>query len=56
MLAGWGVGLLPSLPEAARHWIPLGETTRPRKNLADFYGRRLERYESLLNLLDPANR
>ncbi len=53
MLAGWGVGLLPGLPEAARQWIALGETTRPRKSLADFYARRLERYESLLRRLEP---
>jgi sugar (pentulose or hexulose) kinase len=56
MLAGWGVGVLPNLPEAAGQWIALGETTRPRKHVADFYARRLERYESLLRLLDPASR
>jgi len=55
MLAGWGVGVLPNLPDAAGQWIALGETTRPRKHAADFYARRLERYESLLRLLDPAN-
>jgi xylulokinase len=57
MLAGWGVGVLPSLPQAARQWITLAETTRPRKPLADFYARRLRRYETLLRLLDdrPSN-
>lgn len=54
MLAGWGVGVLPGLPEAAKQWITLGETTRPRKSLASVQSCRLERYESLLRLLDPA--
>jgi xylulokinase len=53
MLAGWGVGLLAGLPQAARQWIPLGPVVRPRKPKADFYAQRLSRYESLLKLLDP---
>jgi xylulokinase len=52
MLAGWGVGVLSSLPQAAKQWIPLGETTRPRKPLAACCARRLERYESLLHSLN----
>jgi xylulokinase len=48
MLAGWGVGVLSSLPEAARQWIDLGETTRPHKSLANLSARRLRRYENLL--------
>lgn len=51
MLAGWGVGVLPSLPHAAKQWIPLGETTRPRKPHAACYARRLRRYECLLRSL-----
>jgi xylulokinase len=48
ILAGWGVGVLSSLPEAARQWIDLGETTRPHKSLANLSARRLRRYENLL--------
>jgi xylulokinase len=52
MLAGWGVGLLKGLPQAARQWIELGETTRPKRSLAGHYSRRLARYETLLRNLD----
>lgn len=56
MVAGWGVGVLKGLAQAARQWITLGEATRPQKNLADYYARRLGRYELVLGLLDPARR
>jgi len=55
LLAGFGVGLFPSLPAAARRWITLGPTTRPRRRLAEFYQRRLERYTQLQARLDPAS-
>jgi xylulokinase len=48
MLAGYGVGVLRSLPEAAREWISLAEVTRPRRSLAAHAARRLSRYKSLL--------
>ncbi len=48
LVAGYGVGLFRSLPEAARRWIALGEKTPPRKSLAGYYARRLTRYEALL--------
>jgi len=54
MLAGYGVGLLASLPAAAKAWIALGERIYPRRPLADYYTKRLARYESLLACLDPA--
>ncbi len=55
MLAGWGVGVLAGLPQAARQWVALGETTRPRKHLADFCARRVDRYAALLRLADSAS-
>jgi xylulokinase len=52
MLAGWGVGLLDGLPQAARRWIALAESTRPRRKWAAYYAARLPRYEALLKQLD----
>ena len=51
MLAARGVGVLPSLPAAARTWVERGARTTPRKRLAGHYRRRLERYRSVLELL-----
>jgi xylulokinase len=51
MLAGYGVGLLKSLPEAARKWITLGEAIRPKRAVAALYARRIERYKKLLEQL-----
>lgn len=55
MLAGFGVGLLRSLPDAAKQWITLGEITRPRRALAKLYAERIARYESLLEHLNPTS-
>jgi xylulokinase len=52
MVAGFGVGVLRSLPEAARKWIALAETTRPQRSMAAYYARRLGRYESLVGTLN----
>lgn len=52
MLAGYGVGLLRSLPLAARQWITLGEATRPQRTLAKLYAERVARYEALLEHLN----
>jgi xylulokinase len=52
MVAGFGVGVLRSLPEAARKWIALAEATRPQRSLAAYYARRLGRYESLVGTLN----
>ncbi len=54
MLAGWGVGLLEGLPQAARRWVALAETTRPRRKWAGHYAARLPRYRALLAQLDGA--
>lgn len=51
MVAGWGVGVLKSLPVAAKQWIALGEAVRPNKSLAPYYARRLCRYQWLLGHL-----
>ena len=52
MLAGFGVGVLRSLPEAARQWVALAETTRPQRALAPLYAARLARYETILERLN----
>jgi len=52
MLAGWGVGLLDGLPQAAGRWITLAELTRPRRALASLYAARLARYERILERLN----
>lgn len=52
MLAGWGVGALPSLPEGAMQWIGLAEAVRPRRPLARLYAARLKRYEAILTHLN----
>jgi xylulokinase len=52
LVAGFGVGLLRSLPEAAKQWITLGEATRPRRSLAAHAARRVARYEALVEQLN----
>jgi xylulokinase len=52
LLAGYGVGVLKSLPEAAKQWITLADATRPRRSLATFYTQRIARYEALLEHLN----
>ena len=52
MLAGYGVGIFRSLPEASKQWITLAEATRPRRSLAKLYATRVLRYESLLEHLN----
>jgi xylulokinase len=52
LVAGYGVGVFQSLPEAARHWISLEEATRPRRSLKRLYAQRLSRYKNLLHSLD----
>jgi len=51
MLAGAGVGLLPSLPETAAHWVRLGRRFAPDPSLADHYRHRAARYQDLLERL-----
>ena len=51
LLAGFGVGLFRGLPSAAKQWIGMGVTTRPRKSMASYYAGRARRYETLLERL-----
>jgi len=51
VVAGWGTGVHKGLPEAARRWISLGQTTRPRRKWAEHYARRRARYAALLEHL-----
>jgi len=52
LVAGFGVGLFPTLQSAAKRWIDAGTTTRPRKSMAAHYSNRAERYEALLRRLN----
>lgn len=52
MLAGWGVGLLPSLPAAAKQWVAPGQVVRPDRAMAGYYRKRMEVYQTLLKRLD----
>ena len=52
LLAGYGVGLFPSLPDAAQQWVSYGQVTSPRRSTAAYYGRRLTAYEQLLEQLN----
>lgn len=52
MLAGYGVGLLESLPAAAERWIVRGPAVRPRTLMAEHYARRLATYRELLDHLN----
>ena len=52
MLAGYGVGLLKSLPDAAKQWVTLGEATSPQRSLASLYTKRLSRYAAFLEHLN----
>jgi xylulokinase len=52
LLAGYGVGLLKSLPSAARRWVSCGQATRPRKSMASHYARRMANYQELIDCLN----
>ncbi len=52
LVAGLGVGVIRSLPAAARQWIALGKRTKPVKRMAKHYDGRREAYEKLLDVLD----
>lgn len=54
MVAGHGVGVLSSLPNAVNAWVKLGETTRPVRRMAAHYEYRRRCYESLLSNLEGA--
>ncbi len=48
LLACFGVGACPDLPVAAKKWIALGRQFTPNSEMAQHYGKRLERYETAL--------
>ncbi len=52
LIAGFGVGAIRSLPDAANRWIALGQTVRPNRKMAVHYDRRRAAYERLLKVLD----
>lgn len=54
MLSGYGVGILPSLPNAAKTWVKLGESTRHTHRMAAHYEHRRRCYEALLHTLEGA--
>ncbi len=56
MLAGWGVGLLPSLPEAAARWVLPGQAVRPDRSMGGYYRRRIDMYHTMLGRLDLPER
>ena len=48
LLAGYGIGLFRSLPEAANHWISLGKRFGPQDAMIRHYRKKLPVYEALL--------
>lgn len=53
MLAGWGVGLLPGLTQAAQTWVkPDTLAIRPNAARAESYRQRTKVYQTLLKALD----
>ncbi|MFZ4397457.1 MAG: xylulokinase [Kiritimatiellia bacterium] len=52
MLAGFGVGLLEDLDQAASKWIETGSATSPNRRLARLYETRYRRYVDLLNKMN----
>ncbi len=52
LVAAHGVGLVRSLPAAAKRWIKVGEKVSPDRNARKLYDRRIEVYEDLLRRLD----
>lgn len=56
IVAGWGVGLLPSPHAAVTQWVRLGPAIRPSRKVAAFASRRLARYRALLDTLESWSR
>lgn len=55
IVAGWGAGLLKSPAAAARQWVETAAVVRPARAQAARAARRLDRYRTLLRVLDPAS-
>jgi xylulokinase len=51
LLAGYGVGLFPTIEAAATRWIRTGTRIRPARNVATHYRHRLARYQKLIEVL-----
>jgi len=51
LLAGYGVGLIGDLDDAARQWIRTDDAVRPEPALAAHYRARVDRYRRLLDLM-----
>ncbi len=51
LLAGYGVGLIGDLDDAARQWIRTGDTVQPDPALATHYRLRVDRYRRLLDAM-----
>lgn len=54
IVAGWGAGLFASPDAAARQWVALAAAVKPTRSQAALAARRLDRYQALLRILDPA--
>lgn len=52
MIAGVGAGLFRSLPQVANAWIKKASRCSPDRKLADFYQKRVKKYEALLKSLN----
>jgi sugar (pentulose or hexulose) kinase len=48
LLAGYGVGIFRSLPEAANRWIALGKRVEPEEDMVRHYRAKLPLFEKLL--------
>jgi xylulokinase len=52
LLAGYGVGLIPDLDKKSQIIIHTQKNFKPQKQTAEYYHQRLERYRTLLDLLN----
>jgi xylulokinase len=52
LLAGFGIGLFPSLDQAAAAWISVGQRVDPDPGRREMYDRRSERYQEALLALN----
>ena len=54
IVAGWGAGVFKSPDTAARQWVETSAAVKPARSQAALASRRLDRYRTLLHVLDPA--
>lgn len=54
IVAGWGAGLFKSPAAAARRWVKTAAAVKPSRSQAHLAARRLGRYRTLVQTLDPA--